>query len=71
MHQNFNLRSESQLEDQKKHRVQLTKDQKRILAERSKEIAFAEEDRRRNDAQAKTARLRALREAQSERGNGG
>lgn len=51
--------------EEKKRRVQLTNDQKRILAEKSTEIAFAEEDKRRREAWAKSARLRSLRETQS------
>ena len=47
--------------EEKKHRAQLTKEQKRLLAEKSKEIAFAEEGRRLAETAAKTARLRALR----------
>jgi hypothetical protein len=44
---------EPQRMEEKKHRVQLTNDQKRILAEKSTEIAFAEEDKRRREARAK------------------
>ena len=51
--------------EEKKRRVQLTKEQKRMLAEKSTEIAFAEEERRRREAQAKSARLRSLREERS------
>jgi len=50
--------------EEKKRRVQLTREQKRLLAEQSKTVAFAEEDRRRQETAAKTARLRALRAAQ-------
>jgi hypothetical protein len=53
------------LEEQKKRRIQFTKEQKRVFAEQSKTVAFAEEDRRRSETQAKTARLRALRESRS------
>jgi hypothetical protein len=49
--------------EEKKRRVQLTKEQKRVLAAKSTEVAFAEEDRRRSEAAAKTARLRALRQS--------
>ena len=51
--------------EENKRRVQLTKEQKRLMAEKSKEIAFAEEDRRRREAKAKSERLKNLREAQS------
>ena len=51
--------------EEKKRRIQLTKEQKRLLAEHSKAIAFAEEEKRRSAARTKSERLRALRAQQT------
>lgn len=57
------------MDEEKKKRVQLTKEEKRLLAEKITQVAFADEEARRAARQAKTARLRALRETAIESGN--
>ena len=53
------------MEEPKKRRLQLSKEQKRIQAEAATQAAFADTEKRRKEREAKTARLRALRLAQS------
>jgi hypothetical protein len=53
------------MDNEPKRRRQLSKDAKRILAEQSTIVAFADQARRLKEAQDKTTRLRALRLAQS------
>jgi hypothetical protein len=49
------------MEEQKRTRVQLTKEQKRLLAEQSKIFAFADAEAQKKTRDAKTERLRLLR----------
>jgi hypothetical protein len=49
------------VEDEKRRRIQLSKEQKRVLAEQSTVTAFADEERRRREMAEKSERLRALR----------
>ena len=49
------------MEDEKRRRIQLSKEQKRVLAEQSSVTAFADEERRRREMAEKTEKLRALR----------
>jgi hypothetical protein len=49
------------VEDEKRRRIQLSKEQKRVLAEQSTVTAFADEERRRREMAEKSEKLRALR----------
>jgi hypothetical protein len=53
------------MDNEKRKRVQLTKDQKRALADQSTQIAFENIEAQRIARELKTARLKALREAKS------
>ena len=53
--------TEDKVEEQKKRRLQLSKEQKRVLADAATEAAFADTEQRRKAREEKTARLRALR----------
>ena len=59
---------EDGVEEQKQRRVQLSKEQKRILADAATQAAFADTEQRRKDRNEKTARLRALRLAKESEG---
>jgi hypothetical protein len=61
---------EVDLEDQKRRRVQLSKEEKRVMAEASTVAAFADNEQRRKERDEKTARLRALRLAKEDQGQG-
>jgi peptide methionine sulfoxide reductase MsrB len=56
--------TEDYVEEQKRKRAQLSKEQKRVLADVATEAAFADTEQRRKEREEKTARLRALRLAQ-------
>lgn len=58
------------MEDEKRRRIQLSKEQKRVLAEKSTVTAFADEDRRRREMAEKTEKLRALRLAKESKSKG-
>jgi hypothetical protein len=58
------------MDSEKRKRFQLTKDQKRALAEQSTQIAFADIEAQRIARELKTARLKALREANSTNSDG-
>ncbi|WFR99026.1 hypothetical protein [Rhizobium tumorigenes] len=49
------------MEEPKKRRLQLSKEQKRVLADAATEAAFADTEQRRKAREEKTARLRAMR----------
>jgi hypothetical protein len=53
--------TEDEVENEKRRRIQLSKEQKRVLAEQSSVTAFADEDRRRREMAEKSEKLRALR----------
>jgi hypothetical protein len=54
---------EDHVEEQKQRRLQLSKEQKRVLADAATQAAFADTEQRRKEREEKTARLRALRVA--------
>lgn len=49
------------MEEQKQRRLQLSKEQKRVLADAATQAAYADTEQRRKEREEKTARLRALR----------
>lgn len=51
------------MEEQKQRRLQLSKEQKRVLADAATVAAFADTEQRRKQREEKTSRLRALRMA--------